>query len=371
MIRCVEKTGGVVDKFIGDALMAHWGTAVTSGNPADDAYNSVSAALLMRETLIALNAKREKNDPENPWICMGCSINTGMVIAGQIGSEDRMEYTIIGSPVNLANRVESLNKVFGTDILITEDTWKLTGHKLITEEMLPVSIRGVDAPVRLFAVVNFINSGGPQTLAEVRALLGIDTPDLGKLDLEAEEKKYTFKSGRGTDDYKNEDQTTESGNADKRKTNRRKSDRRNSDRRNTDRRNTVRAIISRNPDITMTSFGPTAWVQGSPGEAIPVFFSWNTSGFDPETHIKVEVALDQYFENIVEERDVSDGISVSIPLSPGLYWWRVYPVSGGVVQPFSRNGEVSREGEVSGSPLIRNFPFGTLMVSTNEKEKKN
>jgi len=366
MIRCMEKTGGVVDKFIGDALMAHWGTAITTGNPADDAYNCVKAALLMRETLIALNAERDMNDPGNPAIHIGCSINTGMVIAGQIGSEERMEYTIIGSPVNLANRVEALNKAFGTDILITEDTWRLTGDRFITEEMLPVTIKGVEMPVRLFAVVNLINSSGPQTLAEVRALLGIEAPDLGKLDIEAEEKKYAIhgsveagddETGEKKivdeipddskfDDNRMDDTKPESVVTDKRKTDRRKAGRRKTDK--------VKVIVKKDPEIAMTSFGPTAWVLGSPEEAIPVFFSWTVSGFSPDTHVIVEVALDQYYKNIVEERDVSEGISVSIPLKLGLYWWRAYPV----------NGE-------SRTPLIQNFPFGTLMVSSNEKEKKN
>ncbi|MDR1899052.1 MAG: HAMP domain-containing protein, partial [Treponema sp.] len=122
MVDCVEKTGGVVDKFIGDAVMAHWGTAFTAGSPEKDALNCVTAALMMRDALLEINAKRAKDDPGNPEIRIGCGINTGVVTAGQIGSEQRMEYTVIGDPVNLASRTEALNKPMGTDILITEDT---------------------------------------------------------------------------------------------------------------------------------------------------------------------------------------------------------------------------------------------------------
>jgi len=191
MVECVEKTGGVVDKFIGDAVMAHWGTAYTAGSPRKDAFNCVKAAIMMRHALMALNKDREANDPGNPPIRIGCGINTGIVTAGQIGSELRMEYTVIGDPVNLASRVEALTKPLATDILITEDTYNLIGDSLITEEMPPVTVKGKAKPVRLFAVVNFIEvKGGPRTIAEVRKLLGVEAPELANVNLDAEEKKY-------------------------------------------------------------------------------------------------------------------------------------------------------------------------------------
>ena len=190
MVDCVEKTGGVVDKFIGDAVMAHWGTAFSAGSPAADAFNGVKASLMMRNALYELNKKRKKNDPANPEIRIGCGLNTGIVTAGQIGSEQRMEYTVIGDHVNLASRTEALNKPLGTDILITEDTWNLIGGRFITEEMPSVTVKGKEKPVRMFAVINLIGAAGPQTLAEVRKLLDITPPDINKVDANAEEKKY-------------------------------------------------------------------------------------------------------------------------------------------------------------------------------------
>jgi adenylate cyclase len=190
MVDCVEKTGGVVDKFIGDALMAHWGTAYTAGSPAKDAFSCVKAALMMREVLFEMNKNRRPGDPQNPEIHIGCGINSGVVTAGQIGSEARMEYTVIGDPVNLASRTEALNKPLATDILITENTWNLVGRYLICEEMPPVKVKGKEKPVRLFAVVNIKGVKGPQTLAEVRRLLGLTAPDLSRVDLDTEEKKY-------------------------------------------------------------------------------------------------------------------------------------------------------------------------------------
>ena len=178
MINCIEKTNGVIDKFIGDAVMAHWGTVYSAGSPAKDAFNCVKAALMMRNALFVMNKERNNNDNANPPIQIGCGINSGIVTAGQLGSEMRMEYTVIGDPVNLASRIESLTKDLGADILISEDTWKLVNAKFITEEMPPVTVKGKTQPVRLFAVINTAGSSkAPQTLADVRKILGIKLLD--------------------------------------------------------------------------------------------------------------------------------------------------------------------------------------------------
>ena len=191
MIDCIEKTNGVVDKFIGDAVMAHWGAAYTAGSPAKDAFNCVKAALMMRKALYYLNQKRKPGDMGDPPIAIGSGINTGIVTAGQLGSDLRMEYTVIGDPVNLASRIEALNKPLGTDILISEDTWNFVKDHFITEEMPSVTVKGKEKPVRLFAVVNHVAvSSGPKKLSEVREMLGIKHTDVSKVDINAREKKY-------------------------------------------------------------------------------------------------------------------------------------------------------------------------------------
>ena len=329
MIRCVGETGGVVDKFIGDAVMAHWGTVSTAGSPAEDAYNCIKAALMMRETLMDLNAHRSKDEPGNPIIRIGCGINTGMVIAGQIGSEERMEYTTIGDPVNLASRVETLNKLFKTDILITEDTWKLTGDRFITEEMLPVTVKGKEKPIRVFAVVNAKNSEGPQTLAQVRALLGIEAPDIDNLVIGEEKIEIPdSRQARGQDRTKKMGDRKEAASYGSDKTG------------------------AGGPLIKMTSFGSSAQVQGPAGKLVPVFFSWNIANANPATHAVVEVAADQDFDSLVEDRELIDTLSVSIPLEPGTYWWRVYPITAG-----------SRE------PENQWYPSGVLTVGTYAQER--
>ena len=196
MVDCVEKTNGVVDKFIGDAVMAHWGTAYSAGSPAKDAFNGVKAALMMRKALVQMNKNRFAGDPGDPPISIGCGINTGIVTAGQIGSDVRMEYTVIGDPVNLASRIEALNKPLGTDILISESTWNLVKYFFITEEMPSVTVKGKEKPVRIFAVVNHVSvTSGPKTLKEVRTLLDIKPPDMSKVDMDAEEVKYKIGAG--------------------------------------------------------------------------------------------------------------------------------------------------------------------------------
>ncbi|MDR1239653.1 MAG: adenylate/guanylate cyclase domain-containing protein [Treponema sp.] len=193
MVDCVNKTGGVVDKFIGDAVMAVWGAPLTAGSPAKDALNCVKAALLMRAALCEYNKGR--GGDKNPVIRIGCGINTGEVVAGQVGSSRRMDYTVIGDAVNLAARTETLNKPLGTDILITENTWNLIGRHLITEEMPTVTVKGKEKPVRMFAVINLKSLEGtkqkkPAALSELRELLGIKAPDVRKVNVNAEEHKY-------------------------------------------------------------------------------------------------------------------------------------------------------------------------------------
>jgi adenylate cyclase len=196
MVDCVEKTNGVVDKFIGDAVMAHWGTAYSAGSPQKDAFNCIKAALMMRNALYVMNMKRKENDLSDPVIKIGCGINTGIVTAGQLGSDMRMEYTVIGDPVNLASRIEALTKPLGVDILISEDTWRLAGNKFITEEMPPVTVKGKEKPVRIFAVVNLAGiDKGPQTIADVRELLGLEAPSISKVNVNADEKKYKINKG--------------------------------------------------------------------------------------------------------------------------------------------------------------------------------
>lgn len=192
MVNCVEKTHGVVDKYIGDAIMAVWGAPESAGSAEADAYNAVVAALMMRKSLYDFNVIRaQKNLPP---VKIGCGINSGPVVAGQIGSEQRMEYTVIGDAVNLASRTEALNKPFATDVLITENTYNLIKDKVIVEEMPGVHVKGKTDPIRMFAVINLAGRTNPSTLSEVRKIIGTVAPDLSKVNTDDEEKKYSFQT---------------------------------------------------------------------------------------------------------------------------------------------------------------------------------
>jgi len=187
MVDCIEKTHGVVDKFIGDAIMGVWGAPVTQGSAAKDAYMAIQAMLMMRSALVEFNKGRGSAD--KPVIRIGCGLNTGPCLAGQIGSAQRMEYTVIGDAVNLASRIEALNKPFGTDILISENTLKLVADYIVVEPMPPIKVKGKEAPLQIYALINLKGHSGPQTLSDVRSLLGI-VPPQKQVNPEEEEVKY-------------------------------------------------------------------------------------------------------------------------------------------------------------------------------------
>ncbi len=196
MVACVKDTNGTVDKFIGDAVMAVWGASTTEGSAELDALNGIRASLMMRSALIEFNVGR--GGDKKPIIKIGCGLNTGPVVAGQMGSLERMEYTVIGDAVNFASRTETLTKPFGADILITEDTYALVKEHVIVEKMPSVRVKGKEEPVKIYAVVNMPNvtdikgagKDGPKTMADVRKMLDIPTPDFDNVDPDAEEKKY-------------------------------------------------------------------------------------------------------------------------------------------------------------------------------------
>lgn len=169
MVEIVHKYNGVVDKFIGDAIMAIWGAPVTRPN---DVENAVNATLEMRAALQKFNVGRGAKN--KPIIRIGMGLNTGEVLAGQIGSNDRLEYTVIGDTVNLSSRIEGLNKTFGTDILISEHTYELVKKKFTCVPLEKIKVKGKDSAQRVFAVLGKAgDTKAPKTLAELHKLIGM------------------------------------------------------------------------------------------------------------------------------------------------------------------------------------------------------
>lgn len=169
MVEIVYRHGGVVDKFIGDAIMAVWGAPVTKPN---DAENAVLAALEMRAALHKFNQGRGSR--AKPIIRIGMGMNTGEVLAGQIGSNDRLEYTVIGDAVNLASRMEGLNKTFGTDILITQKTYELVKKKFVCHPLHKVQVKGKAEAQRCYAVMGKVGDAkAPKNLPELHKYTGL------------------------------------------------------------------------------------------------------------------------------------------------------------------------------------------------------
>jgi adenylate cyclase len=187
MVHCIDQTGGVVDKFIGDAIMGVWGAPASAGSPRDDALAALRAMVMMRYALLDFN--KDRGGPDKPLIHNGCGVNTGPCIAGQIGSLKRMEYTVIGDAVNLASRIEALNKPFGTDILISEYTYDLVKDEVIVQAMPAIKVKGKAEPLTIYAVVKLKGAEGPDTLDELRAFLEIKAPEKA-VNVDEEEVKY-------------------------------------------------------------------------------------------------------------------------------------------------------------------------------------
>jgi len=186
MVKCVNETNGTVDKFIGDAIMALWGVPLSHGN---DTENAITGALMMRQELIEFN--QDRGSAKKPVIQIGSGINTGPVLAGQIGSEDRMEYTVIGDAVNLASRIEGLNKPFGTDILISQDSYNHVKGIFKVKAMDKIKVKGKVKAQQVYAVLGRADDPHcPKNLKELRALVGIDFKKSKKSNPDSKEKKY-------------------------------------------------------------------------------------------------------------------------------------------------------------------------------------
>jgi adenylate cyclase len=148
MVDIVFDEGGIVDKFIGDSVMAVFGAPVPK---PDDAVRAVRAALRMIEEVTRFNdQQRRKRGVE---IDIGVGLHTGPLIAGNIGSDRKMEYTVIGDTVNVANRVESLNQTMRTNVLITEQCYEATGKVFAVRELPRMLVKGKEQPLQVYEVL--------------------------------------------------------------------------------------------------------------------------------------------------------------------------------------------------------------------------
>ena len=144
----ISKYNGVINKFIGDAVMAIF------GEPIPDSNHPLNATRCAYEMLKKVKYLREK------WLCegkpkieIGIGINTGEVFIGNIGTENRMEYTVIGDTVNLASRIEGYNKVYRTNLLVSSSTYKYIADKADVIKIKEVQIRGKSKKMDIYEVL--------------------------------------------------------------------------------------------------------------------------------------------------------------------------------------------------------------------------
>jgi adenylate cyclase len=154
MVGIINKQGGVVDKFIGDAIMAVWGAPKGTDR---DANNAVMACIKMRLALVELNDKRKARN--QPPLAMGIGLHAGSVISGTIGSTERMEYTVIGNTVNTGSRIEASTKAFGADLLISEEVVKKIGDDFIIELAGAAEVKGRSEPLKMYKVRGYRENG--------------------------------------------------------------------------------------------------------------------------------------------------------------------------------------------------------------------
>src|SRR5207302_8042199 len=145
MTDVIFKYDGIVDKFIGDGFLAYWG-AFTPGK--NHALLAAQAALEMLSRLEELNAKWAQEG--RPHLSIGIGINTGSVVFGNIGRGRKVEFTVIGDAVNLAARLEGLNKEFATSIIISEFTLARLGGMAATRALGKVKVKGKTVETSIF-----------------------------------------------------------------------------------------------------------------------------------------------------------------------------------------------------------------------------
>lgn len=153
MVESVLQHHGVVDKFIGDAIMAVFGAPVPE---PEDPLHAVRAALAMRRRLEKINENfRARGLPQ---IRTGVGLHYGQVVAGNMGHSERMEYTVIGDTVNLASRLEGMTKELGCDVVISEDLYQQVKDHVVVEPLKRLKVKGRDQEVLVYRLVELTPS---------------------------------------------------------------------------------------------------------------------------------------------------------------------------------------------------------------------
>lgn len=165
MVDCLQREEGMLDKFIGDAVMAAFGIPVPHD---DDPDRAMRTAIAMLNTLVGWNKQRASEG--KPPVEIGIGLNTDRVVSGNIGSQKRMDFTIIGDGVNLAARLESACKQYGAKLLISEFTFRKLKGTYRTREVDLAVVKGKTKPVAVMEVLDFHTE---ETFPRIVEVLGL------------------------------------------------------------------------------------------------------------------------------------------------------------------------------------------------------
>lgn len=155
----INKSKGTVDKFIGDAVMAYWNAPKSC---EDHPFIACRAALQCLHNLSYLQKSWAQQD--KPVFKVRIGINTGNVVIGNIGTEEHLSYTVVGDNVNLASRLESLNKVYGTTIMVSDFILKSCGERLVTRPVDLVAVKGKNNKLLVHELLGITNETSSKTV---------------------------------------------------------------------------------------------------------------------------------------------------------------------------------------------------------------
>jgi adenylate cyclase len=170
MVEAVFNYEGTLDKFIGDALMAVFGAPLPLENHA---WMAVQSALDMRRRLTEFNHKRRL--ASQPQIRIGIGLSSGAVVSGNIGSQRRMDYTVIGDGVDVSSRLEGITKQYGCDVILSEFTYELCQDKIWVRELDRIRVKGKTKPIRIYELI-----GDRQTSLDSTTLEFLDLYQAGR-----------------------------------------------------------------------------------------------------------------------------------------------------------------------------------------------
>ena len=161
MTQIIFKNNGTLDKYEGDAVMAFWGAPIPQ---KDHALRACMSALQMQQALVQIRNEWQKLN--RPPIRARIGINTGEMVVGNMGGTGKFDYTVIGDSVNLASRLEGVNKQYGTGIMVSQRTYDLVKDKILGREVDLISVKGRVEPLKTFELLQERNGTVDPTLEQ-------------------------------------------------------------------------------------------------------------------------------------------------------------------------------------------------------------